>query len=79
MRKSGQRNCTISSRNRCCIAVVLITHNPHHAHLVGDYFTVLNMGQQVLNAKWTDVSVDDLALQMAGGGELSALEHELQR
>ena len=46
---------------------------------VGDYFTVLNMGQQVLNAKWTDVSVDDLALQMAGGGELSALEHELQR
>ena len=61
------------------IAVVLITHNPHHAHLVGDYFTVLNMGQQVLNAKWTDVSVDDLALQMAGGGELSALEHELQR
>lgn len=61
------------------IAVVLITHNPHHAHLVGDYFVVLNMGAQVLSAKWDDISVDELALQMAGGGELSALEHELQR
>ena len=79
VKQSGMVLRYVNAARKRGIAVVLITHNPHHAHLVGDYFTVLNMGQQVLNAKWTDVSVDDLALQMAGGGELSALEHELQR
>lgn len=60
-------------------AVVLITHNPHHAHLVGDRFTILNMGKQVLSAGRGQITVDELALQMAGGGELDALQHELAR
>lgn len=60
-------------------AVVLITHNPHHAHLVGDRFTILKLGKQVLTAGRDQVTVDELALQMAGGGELDALQHELAR
>ena len=60
-------------------AVVLITHNPHHAHLVGDRFTILNMGKQVLSAGRGQITVDELALQMAGGGELDTLQHELAR
>ncbi|WJZ01677.1 Arabinose import ATP-binding protein AraG [Corynebacterium freiburgense] len=60
-------------------AVILITHNPHHAHLVGDRFTVLNLGKQVLYATKSEISVDELALQMAGGGELDTLQHELGR
>lgn len=59
------------------IAVVLITHNPHHAHLVGDYFTILKLGQQKLAAPREDVTLEELTLQMAGGGELDTLQHEL--
>lgn len=61
------------------IGVVLVTHNPHHAHLVGDHFTILNLGRQELDAPRSDVSLDELTLHMAGGGELEALEHELRR
>ena len=32
------------------VAVVLVTHNPHHAYLVGDRFTILKLGRQELNA-----------------------------
>ncbi|PRQ11613.1 sugar ABC transporter ATP-binding protein [Corynebacterium sp. 13CS0277] len=59
------------------IAVVLITHNPHHAHLVGDYFTILKLGQQTLAAPRDEVTLEELTLQMAGGGELDTLSHEL--
>lgn len=61
------------------IGVVLITHNPHHAYLVGDHFTILNLGHQVLDADRREVTIEKLTQQMAGGGELEALSHELQR
>ena len=61
------------------IGVVLITHNPHHAYLVGDHFTILNLGHQVLDADRSEVTLEELTQQMAGGGELEALSHELQR
>ena len=61
------------------IAVILITHNPHHAYLVGDEFVVLGLGRQILAVNRADTGIDELALQMAGGGELDALEHELKR
>lgn len=60
------------------ISVVLITHNPHHAHLVGDYFTILKLGQQVLAAPKDEITLEELTAQMAGGQELSELEHELR-
>lgn len=61
------------------IAVVLVTHNPHHAFLVGDHFTILKLGRQELDAPRADVTLEELTHQMAGGGELEALSHELGR
>ncbi|WP_115684547.1 ATP-binding cassette domain-containing protein [Corynebacterium senegalense] len=61
------------------IAVVLVTHNPHHAYLVGDHFTILKLGRPELDAPRSEVTLDELTRQMAGGGELDALSHELQR
>ncbi|AIT87999.1 ATP-binding cassette domain-containing protein [Corynebacterium ulcerans] len=61
------------------IGVVLITHNPHHAYLVGDRFIILNLGNQILNASRDQVTLEQLTQQMAGGGELEALSHELSR
>ncbi|MBN9643996.1 ATP-binding cassette domain-containing protein [Corynebacterium mendelii] len=61
------------------LAVILITHNPHHAYLVGDHFMVLKLGSPILNATRDEITLDELTLQMAGGGELASLEHELRR
>ncbi|MDN5683161.1 ATP-binding cassette domain-containing protein [Corynebacterium glyciniphilum] len=61
------------------IGVILITHNPHHAHLVGDHFVLLNLGRRVLDAAREDVTLEQLTLEMAGGGELDSLAHELER
>jgi simple sugar transport system ATP-binding protein len=61
------------------LGVVFITHNPHHAYLVGDHFVILKLGQAVLDKKRTEVALDELTRQMAGGDELTELSHELQR
>ena len=61
------------------LGVIFITHNPHHAYLVGDHFILLNLGRAVLDAPRSAVTLEELTLQMAGGGELDALEHELGR
>ena len=61
------------------IGVILITHNPHHAHMVGDHFILLNMGREVLDATREEVTLEELTMQMAGGGELDSLAHELER
>jgi simple sugar transport system ATP-binding protein len=58
---------------------VFITHNPHHAHLVGDHFVILKLGQAVLDKKRDEVTLDQLTRQMAGGDELTELSHELNR
>ncbi|MGP6173501.1 ATP-binding cassette domain-containing protein [Corynebacterium sp. A21] len=60
------------------IGVIFITHNPHHAYLVGNHFIILNLGERVLDASRAEVTLDELTLQMAGGGELDALGHELR-
>ena len=61
------------------LGVVLITHNPHHAYLVGDRFVLLKRGTMVGNHERDDVTLDELTRQMAGGNELDDLRHELQR
>jgi simple sugar transport system ATP-binding protein len=61
------------------LGVVFITHNPHHAYLVGDHFILLNRGRMRLDCKRADITLDDLTREMAGGDELTALTHELQR
>ncbi|MEU0738975.1 ATP-binding cassette domain-containing protein [Streptomyces sp. NPDC006134] len=61
------------------LGVVLVTHNPHHAFLVGDHFHVLRLGTPELSAARGEITLDDLTHHMAGGAELAALRHELAR
>ena len=60
------------------LGVVFITHNPHHAYLVGNHFVILKLGQAVLDKHRSEVALDELTRQMAGGDELAELSHELQ-
>ncbi|MEU4085461.1 ATP-binding cassette domain-containing protein [Streptomyces aureus] len=59
------------------LGVVFITHNPHHAYMVGDHFSVLRLGTLELSADRGEVSLEELTDHMAGGAELTALKHEL--
>jgi simple sugar transport system ATP-binding protein len=61
------------------VAVIFITHNPHHAYPVGDRFVILNRGRLMGDWRKADISRDELVKQMSGGAELDALEHELRR
>lgn len=60
------------------LGVVFITHNPHHAYLVGNHFVILKLGRVVLDAHRDEISLDDLTAEMAGGKELADLSHELR-
>ncbi|MFF5443959.1 ATP-binding cassette domain-containing protein [Streptomyces sp. NPDC012888] len=61
------------------LGVVLITHNPHHAHLVGDRFVLLKRGAMAGSHTRSSITLDELTRQMAGGSELDELSHELAR
>jgi simple sugar transport system ATP-binding protein len=60
------------------VAVIFITHNPHHAYPVGDRFVILNRGQSLGTFDKADIDRDELVRLMAGGRELAELEHELE-
>ena len=59
------------------LGVIFITHNPHHAYMVGDHFSVLRLGTMELSASRSEVSLEELTNHMAGGTELASLKHEL--
>lgn len=59
------------------IGVVLITHNPHHAYMVGDEFVLLKRGRMTNRWLKEEVSLDELVAAMAGGAELAEVAHEL--
>ncbi|MFF3503972.1 ATP-binding cassette domain-containing protein [Streptomyces sp. NPDC003247] len=59
------------------LGVIFITHNPHHAYMVGDHFSVLRLGTLELSADRSEVGLEELTHHMAGGAELAALKHEL--
>lgn len=61
------------------LGVVFITHNPHHAYLVGNHFIILKLGKCVLDRKRSEVGLEELTAEMAGGQELAELSHELKR
>ena len=60
------------------LAVILITHNVHHAYPVGNSFTVLNRGKSLGTYEKKDISREKLLSMMAGGEELDKLEVELK-
>ncbi len=59
------------------LGVIFITHNPHHAYLVGNHFVILKLGRVVLDAHRSQLSLEQLTAEMAGGQELEELSHEL--
>jgi simple sugar transport system ATP-binding protein len=59
------------------LGVVFITHNPHHAFMVGDHFIILKLGRRVLDKTRSEVTLEELTSEMAGGRELAELSHEL--
>jgi simple sugar transport system ATP-binding protein len=60
------------------VAVIFITHNPHHAYPVGDRFVILNRGQSLGAFEKSQIDRQELVRLMAGGEELAELEHELE-
>jgi simple sugar transport system ATP-binding protein len=83
----------VQAKQRGC-GVIFITHNPHHAWLVGDRFTILNRGQSLgtytkkglaatlpeFAAPASDqITLEELVSMMAGGRELVELSHELEQ
>ncbi|MGH3313316.1 MAG: ATP-binding cassette domain-containing protein [Streptomyces sp.] len=61
------------------LGVVLITHNPHHAYLVGDRFVLLKRGAMAGSHRKDELALEELTRQMSGGSELEQLSHELER
>jgi simple sugar transport system ATP-binding protein len=59
------------------VAVIFITHNPHHAFPVGDRFVILNRGRSLGTYTKSQLDRQELVRLMAGGRELEELEHEL--
>ncbi len=59
------------------LGVIFITHNPHHAYPIGDYFTLLNRGRSMGTFAKSAISREELTSMMAGGEELEELGHEL--
>jgi simple sugar transport system ATP-binding protein len=60
------------------IAVILITHNPHHAYPIGDRFTILKRGRTLGTFTKAELSRDEMIRMMSGGEELENLEQELR-
>ncbi|AKU16154.1 ATP-binding cassette domain-containing protein [Luteipulveratus mongoliensis] len=61
------------------LGVVFITHNPHHAYLVGNHFMVLKLGRVSLDEERENLTLDQLTSEMAGGDELTELSHEIRQ
>jgi simple sugar transport system ATP-binding protein len=61
------------------IGVIFISHNVHHAYVVGDRFTILKRGKSVGTHAKSDISRDQLLNLMAGGKELVDLEAEIAK
>jgi simple sugar transport system ATP-binding protein len=61
------------------LGVVFISHNPQHAYAVGDKFLLLNRGTALAYAKKSEITLQEMTHLMAGGAELEAIAHELER
>jgi len=59
------------------IAVIFITHNPHHAYAVGDRFTILKRGRTLGTFTKNELPREEMVRMMSGQDELEALTHEL--
>jgi simple sugar transport system ATP-binding protein len=60
------------------VAVIFITHNPHHAYAVGNRFTILKRGRTFGTFTKSELSREEMVRMMSGADELDALSHELE-
>ncbi|HFQ93249.1 MAG TPA: sugar ABC transporter ATP-binding protein [Anaerolineae bacterium] len=60
------------------LAVIFITHNPHHAYAVGDRFTILKRGRTFGTFTKEELSREEMVRMMSGADELDELSHELE-
>jgi len=67
----------IDATRRRGVAILFITHNPHHAHAVGDRFVILRHGRLDGDFMRAEVTVEELSRRMAGGADLELLGDEL--
>jgi simple sugar transport system ATP-binding protein len=78
VKQSGMVLKYVAAARDAGLGVVFITHNPHHAYLVGDRFVLLKRGAMVGSHTREEITVEELTRQMAGGNELDDLRHELE-
>ncbi|OZF06544.1 ABC transporter ATP-binding protein, partial [Rhodococcus sp. 14-2686-1-2] len=57
VKQSGMVLRYISAAKEQGFGVVFITHNPHHAYMVGDHFVLLNRGRQKLDCTYDEISL----------------------
>jgi simple sugar transport system ATP-binding protein len=79
VKQSGMVLKYVAAARDAGLGVVLITHNPHHAYLVGDRFVLLKRGTMSGSHLKEAITLDALTREMAGGSELDELTHELSR
>jgi simple sugar transport system ATP-binding protein len=79
VKQSGMVLRYVAAARDAGLGVVLITHNPHHAYLVGDRFVLLKRGAMSGSHLKRATTLDALTREMAGGSELDELTHELSR
>ena len=56
------------------IGIVFITHNVHHAYLIGDTFEIMQRGRASRAVQKTQISKSDLLAEMAGAFGIEDLE-----
>ena len=61
------------------IGIIFITHNPSHADVVGDRFTILKRGRVFGTWRRDETTLSDLIQGMSGQAELESLKHEIDR
>ena len=61
------------------IGIIFITHNPSHADVVGDSFTILKRGRVFGTWRREETSLTELIQGMSGEAELESLKHEIDR
>ncbi|HMJ02461.1 MAG TPA: ATP-binding cassette domain-containing protein [Conexibacter sp.] len=69
VREAGMVLRYIGEARKQGIGIVLVTHNTHHAHAVGDHFVVLKRGAVLGSFNAGEVTVEELSTLMAGGAE----------
>ena len=80
---AGEVTCVLGDNGAGKSTLIKIISGLHQhtegEYLVGNHFVIHKLGQAVLDKKRSEVALDELTRQMAGGDELTELSHELQK